>query len=120
MKRDMDLCRRILLEVEKWPTTLEPKGVEIEGYSPDEVSYHSWLLGEEGLIEGCDFTTDGSDVQQFAPTCLTYRGHDFLEHARDDTRWKKAKDKLVSVGGGMTTQTLQYVLNQLLAGQLNF
>ena len=118
MKRDMDLCRRILLEVEQWPTTLEPREVEIDGYSPDQVDYHAWLLGEEGLIEGLDVTGDGDSVHRYLPKCLTYRGHDFLEHARDDTRWKAAKDQLRSVGGAMTIQMLQNVLIRLLTAQL--
>ena len=70
MKRDMDLCRKILIEVESWPT-------------------NAWLLAEEDLIQGLDLTGDGDDVHRYAPRCLTYKGHDFLEHARNDARWRK-------------------------------
>ena len=100
MKRDMDLCRRILVEIEGWPTTLEPREVEIEGYSEEVVGYNAGLLAEEELIEGEDFSGDGDSVHRYAPRCLTYRGHEFLEHARDETRWKRAKDRITKIGGG--------------------
>ena len=71
MKRDMDLCRQILLAVESWPTTLVPTSVRIDGRSPDDVHYNAWLLAQEGLIEGFDLTGDGDSVHRFAPSCLT-------------------------------------------------
>ena len=120
MKRDMDLCRRILFEVEEWPTTLEPRKVEIDGYTESEVGYNAWLLAQEGLIDGLDLTGDGCSVHVYAPSCLTYKGHDFLEHARNETRWKKAKDKLARLGGAMTTQMMKIVLEDLMKGELGF
>ena len=114
MKRDMDLCRKILIEVEKWPTTLAPNQVAIAGYSADTVHYNAWLLAEEGLIEGLDLTGDGDAVHRYAPSCLTYKGHDFLEHARNDTLWERATDRLASLGGALTTSMLQTVLKQFV------
>ena len=118
MKRDVDLCRQILVEVGKWPTTRAPKMVEIEGHSAGEVGYNAWLLAGERLIEGEDHSGDGDEVHYYLPCCLTYKGHDFLEHARNDARWTKAKEKLMSVGGTMTIQMLQVVLKQLVAGEM--
>ena len=114
MKRDMDLCREILIEVESWPTTLAPQEVEIEGYTREQIGYNAWLLADEELIEGVDSTGQGQSVHSYLPRCLTFRGHDFLEHARNDTLWNKAKDKVASFGGPMTTQTLLMVLKQLI------
>ncbi len=118
MKRDMDLCRQILMEVEKWPTTRAAKDVQIDGYTPEQAGYHSWLLSEAGLIKGIDVSGGGSPAHCFWPQCITYKGHDFLELARNDTRWTEAKDRLKSVGGGMTIQMLQGVLTRLLTAQL--
>ena len=39
MKRDMDLYRQILREVESWSTTLMPKEVTIEGYTRDQIDH---------------------------------------------------------------------------------
>ena len=54
MKRDMDLCRKILIEIESWPTTLGPRPVEIDGYTDEQIGYNAWLLAQEGLIKGRD------------------------------------------------------------------
>ena len=43
-----------------------------------------------GLLEGQDVTGLGVSVHQYRPRCLTYKGHDFLEHARNETRWLTA------------------------------
>ena len=118
MKRDMDLCRRILFEVEKLPTTLAPTKLEIEGYTDDEVGYNAWLLAGEGLIEGADCSGMGDAVHQYMPRCLTYRGHDFLELARNEDRWAKAKKILISRGGAITFDVLQWALTKMLKGEL--
>ena len=115
----MDLCRKILIEVEKRPTTTESDLVVIEGYSTGEVGYNAWLLNQGGLLEGIDVTGAGDSVDLFAPRCLTYQGHDFLEHARNDTRWKTAKDKLVSTGGPMTVQAMKTILDALTKAGLD-
>ena len=120
MKRDMDLCRKILIEVESWPTTLAPQHVVIEGYTQEQVGHHAWLLAEEGLIEGEDATGMGQTVDSYMPRCLTFRGHDFLEHARDDTRWTRAKDEIVKHRGAMTIQVIKMVLERLMRGDIGF
>ena len=81
MKRDMDLCRKILFEIEKWPTTTGPKQVEIEGYPLDAVGYNVSQLAKEGFIDGLDATGDGDSVDVFLPRCLTLRGHEELTKA---------------------------------------
>ncbi len=113
----MDLCRKILIEVENRPTTTADL-VVIEGYSAGEVGYNAWLLNDGGLIEGEDRTGDGEPVRLFAPRCLTYRGHDFLDHARDDTIWQKAMDKAASVGGAMTFQMMLMILKPLVEARI--
>ena len=48
MKRDMDLCRKILAEVETWETTCSPGTVEIDGYDAGQIGYNAWLLAKRG------------------------------------------------------------------------
>ena len=119
MKRDMDLCRKILIEIESWPTTLGPRPVEIDGYTDEQIGYNAWLLAQEGLIKGRDRAGIGRAVHAYSPSCLTYQGHDFLEHARNDTRWKTAKDKLVSTGGPITIQAMKTILDALTKAGLD-
>jgi hypothetical protein len=79
MKRDMDLCR--------------------------EIAYQVHLLRQGGLIEA----EDGSDLQGLAykPLRLAWHGHEFLDAARNDTIWRKAKVKVLGTVGGLAFDVLK-------------
>ena len=115
MRRDIDLCRHILIEIESWDTTQIPKQIRLDGYSKDQTGYHAWLLAEEGMVVGVDVTSLGDSVRQFAPRSLTYRGHDFLELGRNETRWQKAKARVLKVGGPITSDIMMSLLRNLAA-----
>src|SRR5262245_10758332 len=89
MKRDMDLVRTILQEIEEHESLLSPVHINASGYSPDQITYHLKLLNEAGLIEATETTT--LREVGFIPKCLTWRGHEFLDAARNETIWQKAK-----------------------------
>lgn len=116
MKRDMDLARKILIEVENFPHMGWPIVVKIEGYTKDQISYHTKLLTDAGLIESKDLS-DSSGTEIF-PSSLTWEGHEFLDAARSDTTWKKAKDRIISSSGTITLETLKVVLKQIITGSL--
>ena len=60
MKRDMDLVRAILLEVEKHSDGFAPCELEIDGYTPEQIAYHAYIMGEAGLVHAIDTTHTGS------------------------------------------------------------
>jgi hypothetical protein len=98
MQRDMDTVRRILHEAEA-----------IKGYvhyeKPEDV-YHVAIMKEAGLLD-CRLTENGSGVATFATVFrLTWSGHDFLDAARDDTLWNKAKEKVLKPGLSWTFSIL--------------
>ena len=84
--------------------------VEIEGFTQDQIGYHAWMFAEEGLLDGLDMTGADYPVHVHSPRCLTPKGHDFLEGAQDDTRWKKAKDAIMERGLPLTVKVLGTVL----------
>ena len=77
MKRDLDLIRHILLEIEKEPYTGDILQLDIEGYTPEQINYHILLLADAGLIEVMEASYLGR--RAFAPIRLTWEGHEFLE-----------------------------------------
>jgi DNA-binding transcriptional ArsR family regulator len=108
MKRNMDLVRRILLETEQSKSVNGWIDLSIEGYSPEVISYHVKILAEADLLEAKDLSTrDGFGWQ---PKSLTWKGHEFLDAARNETVWKKTTDLVKDKGGSVPFEVLKDLL----------
>jgi DNA-binding transcriptional ArsR family regulator len=115
MKRDMELIRKILLTIEE--TDDYPiYNLDIEGYRPSVVEYHCSILFDAGLVYDyiniCGLGDD--DECEFGISRLTWEGHEFLETAKDDSRWKKAMEVVKEKGGNITLDILKQLLIQLM------
>ncbi len=100
MKRDPDLIRKILLVLEEKEDCIDfmsAQQMNITNSSVDAINYNLILLLEAGYIIGKEFS--GNDQVTIYPIRLTWEGHEFLDAARDDTRWEKAKSAISKVGG---------------------
>ena len=111
MKRDMDLIRKILFEIESKKPFEVIHNLSIEGYDKQEVAYHCEMLYQEGLIKNyysgdCD-NFDG--VLFFRGQDLTWQGHDFLETIRQDTIWNKTKKTIAEKGLAITVGTIKTI-----------
>jgi hypothetical protein len=117
MKRDMDLIRKILLQIEKDSTGLDQLYIKLDGYPDQDVQFHIMLLVEADLIIAIDGS--GGDALRFVPIRLTWAGYEFLDAARDDTRWNKAKDAMNKAGGFVfevaKSLLIDYMKQQLIA-----
>lgn len=117
MKRDMDLIRKILIEVEACEDPFGPEDkLMINGYEKKIVSYHVKLLCQAGLLEGHELKEVGSF--KWLAGALTWEGHEFLDAARDETRWNKAKSLVVEKAGSLMFETLKFALIQGIKTQL--
>lgn len=83
MKRDLDLVRSILPEIESWPHNIHDQSIAIEGYSHEDVTYNAFLLHDAGYIEA--IVSKAMAGNSIYPTQLTWNGHEFLDEARDKT-----------------------------------
>ena len=111
MNRDMDLIRDILLAIEE--SAEDPRGwidLDLPERSAKEVSYHVMLLDQAGLIEGQNLSSMGEEGFEWRPKSLTWHGHEFLDAARSETIWNKAKSKAMEVTGGLSLDVLQALL----------
>lgn len=115
MKRDLELLRQLLIEVEQLPGK-DWTEITIPGHTGDEIVYHAHLAADQGLLEA-----------KFAPRDmfvlfkrLTYDGHEFLDAARSDTVWAKAKEHVLQTTGTLTIEALKgglaLVMKQLIGG----
>ena len=110
----MDLFRKILMEVEAAPPTVHWFSFTIPGYTPDAVWYHAQLVHDKGFIHARFLP----GTYEFAVQRLTADGHEFLDMARDDTRWNHAKDKVKSTTGSLTVEGLKTVLSAMIQAAL--
>jgi hypothetical protein len=92
-----------------WP----PEDLGIKGFSPGEIGYHAHIMMQEGLIEGCDVTSTASAGPEAIATSLTWKGHEFLDLARDQERWNRAKAIIAKVGSAPISVWMK-VLTDLL------
>jgi hypothetical protein len=114
MERDMDLFRKLLMEVEALPVTVNWFPLTVKGYSQDAAWYHAQLAHDKGFIHARFLP----GTFEFAVQRLTADGHEFLEMARDDTRWNHAKEKVKSATGSLTVEGLKTVLSGMIQAAL--
>jgi hypothetical protein len=113
MKRDMELVRTILLQVEN-----DDRSLDIEGYESSTVEKHFELLVEAGLLKAnIKHTGDGSLIFLGTPR-LSWEGYEFLDAARNDTIWKKAKKTLEGTTSSISFAVLKALLTQLALSEL--
>ena len=98
MKRDMDLIRAMVLAIEAQEHGFAST-IEVSGYTPEQINYHAYLLGEAGLARVIDVTTHGDESPEAIVVNLTWAGHEFLDSIRENNIWNEAKDKITKVGG---------------------
>jgi hypothetical protein len=113
MKRDMELIRKILFAVEAAPDRSAAWDLTVRGHTEDQVRHHCWLAMKAGLAKGSDVSSISSPNPAACLTALTWEGHDFLEHARNDTHWNRAIDSIMSSGGALTIEILKAVLSKI-------
>jgi hypothetical protein len=114
MKRDMDLIRRILLAAEAMPDAYVHDLKSPEGYEEHVVAHHIYLLGEAGLMNVADRSHSGSRGPEAMPISITWAGHEFLDDARDPTRWSAAM-VIAKKAGGFGLDVMTKILGALAA-----
>jgi Hypothetical protein (DUF2513) len=102
MKRDMNLIREILMWAESQEHGYTGGNPDIEGYSDEEVAYHVYLMSQAGLANAIDTGSIDSESPCALLLSLTWTGHEFLDAAKDDTIWTKAKETILKPGVSMT------------------
>ena len=108
MKRDMDLIRTLLLEIESWlPGARVPSTrIVIEPYTEEQIRYHAELLHDAGFIGGVLAVHRATGERPAIVGRLTWRGHEFVDATRSDIVWAAVKKRAESVGGSVNMELL--------------
>ena len=110
MKRNLDLMRKLLLYFEEKPDDRAERCPPIEEYSPLEIKYHLLLMDEAGLLRCEREVTSTGRTIYVIPMSLTWQGHEFLEAARNNDIWRRAKTIVYEKSGALSFEMLKSVL----------
>jgi hypothetical protein len=121
MKRDWDVIREVLIEVEALDTHTRDKAeYSIERRKPSETdakAEQALLLHKAGFIAGIDASTfDGPAVM--APE-LTWAGHELLETMRSKPVWERIKKIAADKGIELSFDAVKLLAAQALAAVIS-
>ena len=110
MKRDVDLIRLLLLEKEG------EESMDLSKYSTDQINYHLALLIEANLLEGrIHYSSAMHDIPaKIWIKRITWNGHEFLDKARNDKAWNKAKEIIKNKGASISMKTITIALEKAI------
>ncbi|MEN0108787.1 MAG: DUF2513 domain-containing protein [Pseudomonas sp.] len=106
MKRDWELVREMLLDIEALDKGHHFFPHRIDDHTSDSVSYHLHLLEQAGLVECADHRPLSGELIRIGKA-LTLTGHDLLDLIRDDAIWQVKKAFLTEHLGGITIDALK-------------
>ncbi|RIK79538.1 MAG: hypothetical protein DCC67_10370 [Planctomycetota bacterium] len=109
MKRDLDLARQLLLDIENRGADCS---VSVLRSGPnhdaeERIRYHLRLLIDAGLLKEVDRTASGVPCVR-----LTDAGHEIIELARNESRWRDAKLACQERTGGLSLAVVREILWQ--------
>jgi hypothetical protein len=131
----MDLVRAILLTIEASEQSsfhldkdANPYKRFSGEYTRGQIYYHLGLLRDAGLTRysktGYTYEVEVEntglvqEVEEEAISRLTWEGHDFLDAAKNETIWQKAKTLVQEKGGALTFDVAKAVLAQVALKQV--
>jgi Hypothetical protein (DUF2513) len=114
MKRDMDLVRNLLLEIEEWDDSPGERtlGKRNEGISEQKIYDHLEIMAEAGLIIG--MRTAGA----YYPDRITWNGYDFLDAVRNESTWQRTQDKIKSSFGTLPFDMVKAVAIEIAKAEM--
>ncbi|MFA6842960.1 MAG: DUF2513 domain-containing protein [Bacilli bacterium] len=107
MKRDLETIKKILLAVEESDNVVQ----KIEGLSGKEFAFHASLLVDAGFVHGKIPPGSGGIPDAAAITSLSWNGCEFLDNARNEVVWQKAKEFMKKAGGTASIEILKFALD---------
>ncbi|QDU58442.1 DUF2513 domain-containing protein [Aeoliella mucimassa] len=110
MKRDIDLCRQLLFDIEAQGAAECTASVLRGSLTHDtdaRVRFHLRLMIDAGLVKEVQRTTSGSACLR-----LTHTGAELLELCRSDARWREAKTVVQDRTGGLSLTAIRTLLTK--------
>lgn len=118
MKRDLNLFRTILLEIEKKPAgedwILNRDSSNLFSNESEEKNVLEHLILMQGAHLITKAVVKGSDdFYEICPCNLTNEGHDFLDAVRSSSVWEKIKKTVLDKGISCSIETIIILAKKL-------
>lgn len=110
MKRNLELIRFLLIKLEEcnhYNIRLSEL-IKNSPYTLEEADYNVRLLSEANYVKVFGFAP-AKNAKDWLLIRLTFIGHEYLDAIRDDTVWRKTRDKLLTVGGTASLEMVKVV-----------
>ena len=122
MKRDMDLIRAILLDIETRKSAYERWDAEtfFKGKDVAVVVEHLNLLIKANFLTGKAIYSPQENTCSLFGIDLTWNGHEFLSLSRENRVWEIAKKKIIDAGLAFSMPLLMGCLKNIAKKYLNF
>ena len=112
MKRDIELIRRILLNIEEHGD-LNEQEILSYGYDFITVATHVEMLQQAGYLDAKVHFAMGHVPMEIGYVRLTWSGRDFLDACRSDNVWSKTKKVISDSVGTTTLEVLKQVCTKI-------
>lgn len=125
MKRDWRVVQVVLEHVEKGDLKAYMKDGLFRdelGITEDDFCGHIEILGDAGILRNVTVTRDHQGEIRFCSTekaFITMAGHDLLDALRDQTVWKRIKDKSKAVGVSISWEFIKAAIPVIMKELVN-
>lgn len=117
MKRDLDLVRQLMLQIEALPASppVQYRAGEVE----DPVLLkHLEMLIAAGLVSGKISQSHGARGDVISISGLTWDGHEWVEMVRSQAVWNEIKTTLMEGAGAVTFELTRAVARRILLARV--
>lgn len=123
MKRDLNLFRTILLEIEKmpagedWVLDRDSSNLYTNDSEEKNILEHLILMQDARLITKA-VSKGGDGFYELCPCNLTNEGHDFLDAVRSSSVWEKIKATVLDKGISYSIESIIFLAKKFAKEQL--
>ena len=117
MKRDLDLVRQLMLQIEALPAA-PPVQYRMSEIEDPVLLAHLEMLIEAGLVNGKIARSHGVRGDVISVSGLTWQGHEWVEIVRSQSLWNEVKSAVLDGGGVLTLELTKAVATKLLRARL--
>jgi hypothetical protein len=107
MKRDLDLIRLLLLEIEKKEEAFSNLDLSVPGYTSDEIDYNLGQIIASRYVDVSALSTPLNGPRICHIRALTPAGHDYLDAVRKSKVWAVIKDRIAHAGVGISVEVIK-------------